>query len=151
MEQSQKTSNLWLNTTLKGHITEPPNPVHHPVTSTFYYLSFSFILTCSLSILKLSNPYFNISSPTLTSTLALLIGLLQNGFPSEPHQSHTCRLQPVPVYLYYKDPQIIPSKPLVLQPLSVLTSHFHPLFCSNSPPFILLISFQNNFLFPCTP
>ena len=37
------------------------NPVHYPVTSTFYHISCDFILTWALSILKLPHSYHNLS------------------------------------------------------------------------------------------
>ena len=39
---------------------------------------------------------------------------------------------------------------MAFHPLPMPTSHFHPLFCCNSPPFPLPTSFQINFLFPHT-
>ena len=59
-----------------------------------------------------------------TSILSYFFIMLQSG------------LQPVPEYLYYTDPHNTPSKSFALQPLPVLTSHFYPLFCWNSPPFL---------------
>ena len=51
------------NSILKGHITQPLDPLHHPVTSTFHHLSRNLILTCCLSILKLRHSYFTLRSP----------------------------------------------------------------------------------------
>ena len=45
-------------TTLKGHIAQLPNLVHHHVTAIFYHLSWDLILTCSPSILKLPHSYY---------------------------------------------------------------------------------------------
>ena len=78
------------------------------------------------------------------------VALFQNSYLSKFYQSYTWGLQPVPEYLYNTDIQITPSRCFALYLLPVLTSHFHPLFSCNLPPFTLLISFQNNFIFPFT-
>ena len=49
---------------------------------------------------------------------------LSSNHLSIPHQSHTCGLQPVLGYLYYKDPQDAPSKSFALHPLLYLAAAF---------------------------
>ena len=61
MEQPTSSLQAQHHTTLKGHITQLLNPVHHLVISTFYYLFCDLILTCSLFIFKLLNFLLNLS------------------------------------------------------------------------------------------
>ena len=104
---------------------------------TFYHLSCDLILTCSLSILKLSHSYLN---------LILLIGSHPKQLPlrtlSMPHMWNTICIYIIQ-YLYYTDPHNTPSKSFAFQPLPVPTSHFHTLFCWNTPPSRIISYFHS--------
>ena len=102
--------------------------------STLYHFSNNLIFTCCLSISKLYYFYIQFRH--------------WNNYLFEYHQSHTCGLQPTLEYLYHIDPWDNPSISFILHHLPLPS--FILLQLSTFPPFTLLTSFQNNFLFPST-
>ena len=100
------------NTILKGHITQPPNLVHHHFTSTYYNLFNDLILTCSLSVLTFPHSHLFFSSfKLLSSEMVTSLNTLKT-----PHVSCILFLG---IHIMYSRS----SKIIFL--LLVLTSHFH--------------------------
>ena len=71
---------------------QPPDPVHHHITTTIYHISSYLILTSSLPVVKVPHSHLYFSSPNRFSSEVVNL--------SELHQSHKCGMQPPFEYPY---------------------------------------------------
>ena len=121
----------------RKHIKQPSNPVHHPFTSTFYHFSRHLTFTCGFSVFELSHSHLNLSSSNrLSSEVITSLNPIKATHVSTLYRSSKYSLQSLHTSSSPCANYRFPS--FILLQLSTL------------PPFTLLTSFQNNFLFPFT-